>query len=465
MGLAYYKFFEKAGQQGWKGFIPVYNHYVHIVIVGRPKWWIILLFVPVINFFVALTIHLDLMKSFGKYTYLDQVLGVIFAPIYMNYIAWSDTRFIDKATNIPKPKKSFGKEWFEAIVFAVFCATTIRWFFMEAYVIPTPSMERSLLVGDFLFVSKAEYGARTPKTPLQVPLTHQTIWGSTIPSYVEWVSLPFYRLPSLGVVEQNDVVVFNYPVNDQFNQRADGGYHPMDLKTHYIKRCVAIAGQTLEIRNTELYVDGERSEDPELMQHIYFVKTKEVIRERIFEKYDITVQNSVTRAAGGGGYFMHIPASTAEELKKLPFIEDVILQLKPEDSVEDDIFPDYRYFRWNRDNYGPLTVPAKGMKIAINEESLAMYGSTIENYEGHDAVEILTDKLIIDGKEIPEYTFQKDYYFMMGDNRHNSLDSRYWGFVSEDYIVGEASFIWMSWDGNASFLNKVRWERLLNGIE
>ncbi|MEM6831225.1 MAG: DUF5684 domain-containing protein, partial [Bacteroidota bacterium] len=237
-GIAYYKFFEKAGKKGWIGFVPIYNYYTHTEIIGRPKWWVALLFVPVINFFVALTMHLDLMKSFGKYTYLDQVLGVVIAPFYMTYIAWSDTTYLGKAMEMPKTKKSFGKEWFEAIVFAVFCATFIRWIFMEAYVIPTPSMERSLLVGDFLFVSKAEYGPRTPKTPLQVPLTHQKIWGTEIPSYLRWVSLPALRLPSFGRVERDDVVVFNYPPHDQYNRRADGDYHPMDLGTHYIKRCV-----------------------------------------------------------------------------------------------------------------------------------------------------------------------------------------------------------------------------------
>lgn len=461
-GTAYYKFFEKAGKEGWKGFIPIYNYYVHLEIVGRPLWWIVLLFVPVINFFVALTIHLDLMKSFGKYTYLDQVLGVVFAPIYMNYIAWTDTSYIDKATSIPKPKKSFAKEWFEAIVFAVFCATFVRWIFMEAYVIPTGSMERSLLIGDFLFVSKAEYGPRTPQTPLQVPLTHQTIWGTEIPSYIPGVSLGSLRLPSLGKVERNDVVVFNYPVDDHYNQRRDGEYHPMDLKTHYIKRCVAIAGETIEVRGTQVYVNGEISENPPLMQHQYFVETSESIRERIFDKYNIDPPN---RERYPGGYGIHMPQSVAQEIEKLPFVSNVTLQMIPEDRPEPNIFPNATYFPWNRDFFGPLTVPARGMSIEVTEENLAMYGSTIQNYEGNESVEINEDKLVVNGETLTSYTFKKDYYFMMGDNRHASDDSRYWGFVPEDNIVGEASFIWMSWDANGSFLNRIRWGRLFNGIK
>lgn len=462
-GTAYYKFFEKAGKEGWKGFVPILNYYTHLEIIGRPKWWIALLFVPVINFFVGLTMHLDLMKSFGKYTYVDQVLGVILAPIYMNYIAWSDTKYLGKATDIPKPQKSFGKEWFESIVFAVFCATFVRWIFMEAYVIPTGSMEKSLLIGDFLFVSKAEYGPRTPETPLQIPLTHQTIWGTEIPSYIPSVSLPSLRLPSLGVVERNDVVVFNYPVNDHYNQRRDGGYHPMDLKTHYIKRCVAIAGETIEIKATQVYINGEPSENPPLMQHEYFVRTKESIKERIFDNLGVDPHTSVTRYPEG--YAVLMPPSAASGFEKLPFVESATLQLIPENRSEQNIFPDARYFPWNRDFFGPLTVPARGMKIEVTEENLAMYGSTIQNYEGHDAVEINVDKLTIDGKELSEYTFRKDYYFMMGDNRHASDDSRYWGFVPEDNIVGEASFIWMSWNANGSFLNKIRWSRLFNGIK
>lgn len=463
-GTAYFQFFKKAGEEGWKGFVPIYNYYIHLELIGRPKWWLALLFVPVINFFVALTMHLDLMKSFGKYTYLDQVLGVLFAPIYMNYVAWSDTKYLGKAVEMPKSKKSFGKEWFEAVVFAVFCATFVRWIFMEAYVIPTGSMESSLLVGDFLFVSKAEYGARTPQTPLQVPLTHQKIWGTEIPSYVKGVQLPSFRLPSLGKVERNDVVVFNYPPDDHYNRRNDGVYHPMDLKTHYIKRCVAISGETIEVKGTQVFVNGEPSKNPPLMQHQYFVQTSETIRDRIFQKFNISISQSVSSYPGG--YAIHMDEKTAAEFEKLPFVQKVAIQMIPEGRAEPNIFPkNNAFFPWNRDFFGPLTVPARGMEIEVTEENLAMYGSTIQNYEGHESVEIDIDKLTIDGQPVTTYTFEKDYFFMMGDNRHASDDSRYWGFVPEDNIVGEASFIWMSFNADGGFLNKIRWNRLLSGIE
>jgi len=465
MGVAYYKFFEKAGKPGWIGFVPFYNFYTHIEIVGRPKWWVLLLFVPVINFFVGLTMHLDLLKSYGRYTYLDQVLGVIFAPVYMTYIAWANTKYLGKAVELPKEKKSFGKEWFEAIVFAVFCATFIRWIFMEAYVIPTPSMERSLLVGDFLFVSKAEYGPRTAKTPLQVPLTHQKIWGTELPSYLPWVSLPSLRLPSFGIVERNDVVVFNYPPHDQYNTRSDGGAHPMDLGTHYIKRCVAIAGDVLEVRGGQVYINGEIGVNPPLMQFNYFVETEQSIRERIWKDLKIWEYYPVARPDGRRGYSALADANSAAKLEALPFVKSIEIQFEDSERVEADIFPDSRFFRWNRDFYGPLTVPKEGMQIEVTEENLAMYGSTIARYEENESVTIDGTELTVNGQKLTTYTFKKDYYFMMGDNRHNSADSRYWGFVSEDHVVGEASFIWMSWDTNASFINKIRWNRLFDGIE
>ena len=473
LGTAYYKFFEKSGHQGWKGFVPLYNYFIHLQIIGRPLWWIVLLFVPVINFFVALTMHLDLLKSFGKYTYLDQVLGVILAPVYMNYVAWSGTTYIDKATAIPKPVKSFGKEWFEAIVFAVFCATFVRWIFMEAYVIPTGSMERSLLIGDFLFVSKAEYGPRTPQTPLQLPLTHQTVWGTKIPSYIPAISLNSYRLPSLGKVERNDVVVFNYPAeyeDEDYNMDRNGNYHPLDLKTHYIKRAVGMPGDKLEIKAAVLYVNDQEAEKPPLMQHKYFVYTDQTIRKRIFEKNNIRYIDPSSNDDDvihypGQGYGIIMTSESAKQFEQLPFVDQVVLQLQPEGRREYRIFQRTQYFDWNSDYFGPLVVPRRGMEIEINRENLEKYFFTIDNYEGHEEVSMNEETLIVNGEVMSTYTFKKDYYFMMGDNRHASDDSRFWGFMPEDNIVGEASFIWMSWDTNGSFFNKIRWGRLFNGIE
>ncbi len=455
-GLAYYKFFEKAGEAGWIGFIPFYNYFIHLKIVGRPLWWIALLFVPVVNFFVALTMHLDLLKSFGRYTYFDQAFGVILAPFYMVYVAFGNTEYRGKATEIKKEKKTTAQEWFEAIVFAVFAATFIRWVFMEAYVIPTPSMERSLLVGDFLFVSKIEYGPRSPKTPIQIPLTHAKIWGTELSSYTDVIQLPQLRFPALGEVERRDVVVFNYPPEFE---------HPKDLRTHYIKRCVALPGDILEVREGRVFVNGESQEDPALMQMRYFVQTDQVIRDRIFEDYGVWEYQQTMDAVGNRGYYVLTTGEVADKLKALDFIREVRLMIQAEDRPDPQIFPDARYFPWNADNYGPLEIPYNGMTIQLDEETVAKYGSTIKNYEEVGEVRINEGTLSIDGENQSSYTFKKDYYFMMGDNRHNSLDSRFFGFVSEDFIVGEASFIWMSIDDKAGFFNKIRWSRLFQGID
>lgn len=353
-----------------------------------------------------------------------------------------------------KVKKSPLREWTDAIIFAVIAATLIRWLFLEAYTIPTQSMEKSLLVGDFLFVSKVHYGARTPKTPLQMPLTHQKIWLTDIPSYLDWIQLPQYRLPGFSDVERNDVVVFNWPTDFDY---------PVDLKTNYIKRCVGVPGDELKIVNGQVYINGQKGENPPEMQFQYYLQTNQQINERVFKKYGI---NRDVRAANGG-YFIHTTPETAEELKKLSFIIDVVsLKRKPSD-FNPEIYPKSDLFQWNQDNFGPLKVPAEGETIELTTENVAKYGFVIENYEGFDDGEVVIEnnQIKINGVAIDEYTFNQNYYFMMGDNRHNSLDSRFWGFVPEDHIVGKALFIWLSLDANGGFTDYVRWSRLFNGIE
>jgi signal peptidase I len=356
---------------------------------------------------------------------------------------------LGKKTKPEKPKTKI-REWTDAIVFAVIAATIIRWLLLEAFTIPTPSMEKSLLVGDFLFVSKMHYGARTPATPLQMPLTHQKIWGTNIPSYLDWINLPQFRLPGFSDVKRNDVVVFNYPPEFQY---------PVDLKTNYIKRCVAVAGDVIEVKDMQVYINNEPVDNPERMQFRYFIETAETINQRVFEKYDISEKYKVN-----GGYMVFTSPNTATELKSLQFINDVnVLEADP-DVAEVRIFPNANKYPWNVDFWGPITIPAAGMTINVNDETMTKYGSVIEYYEGHELVEVLNGTLKIDGESITSYTFKQDYYFMMGDNRHNSEDSRFWGFVPADHIVGKALFIWMSIDPDKSFFKKIRWRRLFNGI-
>ena len=255
----------------------------------------------------------------------------------------------------------------------------------------------------------------------------------------------------MGKVERGDVVVFNYPPEME---------HPNDLRTHYVKRCIGLPGDTLEIIASDVYINGQRMQDPDLKQMRYFVSTNQTIRERVFSDLGIWEYSRT-----GNGYMMLTTEENANKLASFDFVNSVSLQIADSSRSEYNIFPDVKYFPWNADYYGPLEIPYKGMTITIDEYTLAKYGSTIRDYEDNNNVSIDIDQLTIDGTQVTDYTFKKDYYFMMGDNRHNSLDSRYWGFVSEDFIVGEASFIWMSLDENESFFNKIRWSRLFKAIE
>lgn len=468
--VGYYKIFEKAGEQSWKSLVPIYNFIVHLKIIGRPTWWIVFFFIPIIDVFVYASMIVDLLKSFGKTKTYQQALGIIFFYIYLPYLGFKkDLIYKGKATQLPRENRSATKEWVDAIVFAVVAATFIRWLFMEAFTIPTPSMEKSLLVGDFLFVSKLHYGARTPQTPLQLPLTHQKIPGTGIfveggiPSFLNWIKLPQYRLPGLTSIKRNDVVVFNYPPEFEY---------PIDLKTNYIKRCVAIPGDVLEVRDMQVYINGEALENLPLMQNSYLVSATDRINERILRKYEITDFELISRNNEGVTYMMHLTLSVAKELSRLPFITNVEnatyingrFGKRQKGQAELNIFPDSNLFPWNGDHYGPLKMPAKGVTIQVTKENLVTYRSVIEDFDHNSDVVIEDDKLFIDGQEQSEYTFKQNYYFMMGDNRHNSLDSRYWGFVPEDHVVGKAFFIWLSLDKNESFLKKIRWNRFFDGI-
>ncbi|MFZ6013533.1 MAG: signal peptidase I, partial [Bacteroidota bacterium] len=351
----------------------------------------------------------------------------------MNWQFWKKTTSKEK----PVKPKSKVREWWDAILFAVIAATLIRWLIMEAYTIPTPSMENSLLVGDFLFVSKFHYGTRTTTTPLQVPLTHQKIWFTNIPSYVEWIKLPQYRLPGISQVKREDVVVFNIPPKSL----NDGIDYPVDLKTNYIKRCVGIPGDILEIKNRMVTANGTPLSVPVDMQFGYLLTATGMINERNFEKLGLGPEDYdlIDRANDGKVvYRVHLTEKMFEGIKNDK--PSYIISIELEKREEHDVLPYGAYYAsvgqshnkylagWSIDNFGPLWIPKKGETIPINDSTLTIYGSTIMRFDHQDDVKIENGKLIIDGKEMSEYTFQQNYYFMMGDNRHNSLDSRYWGF-------------------------------------
>lgn len=359
----------------------------------------------------------------------------------------------------PNPKLQHNKkqtrEWFDAIIFAVLAATIVRWGFIEPCNIPTPSMEGTLRVGDFLMVSKFHYGIRTPQTLLQIPLTHQTIWGTNKDAYLDWVKLPMLRFPAISQVERNDVVVFNYPGNDEEKL-------PVDMRTIFIKRCVGLPNDKFELQEGKIYINDKLMESPTEVQSSYYVITKEIIPEKTFNLVGI---NEIHAAPNG--YYVNASATSAKYLQNVPSIEDVIPIKDAKGKGSEKIFPFSALFPWNLDNFGDLKIPAKGMTITLDEKNLALYESVIRKHEDNENAEIKDNKLYINGLLVKEYTFKQNYYLMLGDNRHNSDDSRVWGFVPENHIIGKALWIWWSISPEGDwldFFSRVRWERIATKV-
>lgn len=378
----------------------------------------------------------------------------------------------------PQTPKTPFQEWRDAIVFSVLAATFIRWIALEAFTIPTPSMEKSLLTGDFLFVSKLHYGPRTPKTPLQLPLTHQKIWFTELPSYLDWISLPMYRLPGLADVQANDVVVFNYPA--EIN-------HPTDLRQNYIKRCVAAAGDVLEIRDHQLFLNGQPAENPVEAEYNYRVFSRAPISEKAMNRAGITDPFMSAQLDSVYAYRINATKTAAAQLSKMDIVSKVEPMLDtlprpdhypmsyfaeqymlfPRAVLPESLKPEAEKLQWSTDRFGPLRIPRAGDTIQINPRNLVLYGGVILLYDGHDNAEIRDDKLYIGGQEVTTYTFRQNYYFMMGDNRHNSQDSRFWGFVPEDHVVGKALLVWWSMEPGSlgSFFSRARWNRVFQFIK
>ncbi len=356
--------------------------------------------------------------------------------------------------NKEKKKKSAGREWIDAIVFAVIAATIIRGLFIEAYTIPTGSMERSLLVGDFLFVSKMSYGARTPMTPVAFPFAHHTMPILGTKAYWDGIQLPYYRLPGFGDIERNDVVVFNYPMD------ADAPLNrPVDKRENYIKRCLGIGGDTLKIVDAVVYINGKIADLPKMSQTQYYIKTDGTD----FNPMALKGVDADVERVNNDEYVMTMPKGEVDKIKAFSNVKMLTPVIAEQGSFEQQVFPNDPHFNWNQDNFGPIIIPKKGWTVKLDSLTLPIYQRAITVYEGNK-LEVNGTDITINGQKTDSYTFKMNYYWMMGDNRHNSLDSRYWGFVPDDHIVGKALFIWMSWDENGSFLSKIRWNRLLSGI-
>ncbi len=489
--IGLYKTFEKAGEKGWKAFIPVYNFLIWLKIIQKPWWWIFLILIPTVGFYMLAIMIVLLSNCFGKRKPLDHVIAILTYFIYVPYLGFSkNIKFIGVQTEAKK--RSMPREWGEAGIFAIIAATLIRTFFFEAFVIPSSSMEGTLLVGDYLFVSKMSYGAKVPAIPLTIPFTHNTIPGTeTDPSYLDWIQLPYFRLPGFGDVERNDIVVFNFPEGDTvfkpnrnttyYQVVRDAAYqnatsqsairqqmidndmlvvHPVDKEDNYVKRCVAIAGDKVQIIKHILYINDKPAYEPKNLQYGFFVRATNVAAlDKVIAENDIEPepQDQGTLDYIHQKKFDHLLQCTAEDLKKItPYCDSIVIN---EDTIGQfeprlNVFPHTAYFKWNKDNFGPMIIPKKGMTVHLSIDSLPLWERIIRVYEGNK-LEVKGGKFFINDQAVTSYTFKQDYYWLMGDNRHNSLDSRFWGYVPADHVVGKPVFVWMS-KGDVSGLRKNR---------
>ncbi len=430
---------------------------------------------------------------------------ILLADIYLTkYIPWGAW----KKTNNPTLRSIY--DWIDDIIFALVAVYFINLFIFQNYQIPSSSLEKSLLVGDYLFVSKVSYGPRVPNTPLSFPLVQNTLPILNCKSYLDWPSWDYKRVAGLGQIQRNDIVVFNFPAGDtvatlqqnpdyytlvqmygreavRMNKQSFGEiiYRPVDKRENYVKRCVGLPGDSLSIRNNQVYINGKAAQNPKNMQLNYFVETETPLTETMFRNWGVsrddympygqpcTVTDPETlsflgfqpNANGTYNLVYRFPMTEAmvAQVKKLPSVKKVI--------VEPEIIGGTMYYPvdydngWTRDNYGPIWIPKRGATIELTPENLALYRRCIKNYE-HNELEEKDGVVYINGEKATTYTFQYDYYWMMGDNRHNSADSRSWGFVPEDHIVGKPIMIWLSLDKDRSLIDGgIRWNRLFRWVD
>ena len=486
--LGTWKLYVKAGRQAWEALVPVYNAIILMKIINRPKWWTILLFLPIINLLMFPVIWIETIRSFGFTKRLDSFLVIVTLGFYLFYINYvTDAAYIEDRSL--EPRSGLG-EWVSSIAFAIIAATLVHTYFMQPYTIPSSSLEKSLYVGDFLLVSKFHYGARVPMTTVAAPMVHDTIPAIPVPftkakltkkfkSYVfdddvtkkktsfwNTFQLPYMRMPGFQKIKRNDIVVFNQPADtlkDMNEFRPDRNYYkPIDKKTNLVKRCVAIAGDTLQIIDGYVYINSKRSELPERArtQYNFIVNTegKSINNNSLVKRYGVREGGQMQ----DGNYYLTLTDEEAERIANNPSVKSVTKQLQAK-GVAGDVFPRSANLDWNGDNYGPLYIPKKGATVQLNRETLPFYKRLISEYERNDLI-VNGDEILINGKQVDSYTFKQNYYWMMGDNRQNSLDARYWGYVPFDHVVGKPVFIWLSWETNGKGLNKIRWDRMFTTV-
>jgi len=512
-----WKLYIKAGFKSWEALIPVYNLVILMKIIKRPIWWVILLFIPTINLIMLIIILIRLLNMFNKNSYLDYFLIIISLGLYIFYINY-DPKSKYNPDNSNSTKSNL-KETISSLIFAIIAATIVHNYIIQPYIIPTGSLEKSLLIGDFLFVSKFHYGARAPMTAISLPMVHDTIPLLKIRSYLKKPQYPYLRLPAVQKIKRNDIVVFNWPADTvrKFFVKEKGVKKPIDKKSNYVKRCVAIPGDTLEIINGFVHINDVKSVLPERARVQYNfnaysnkgVSSRKLLKLGITDFYrkfkiDNINQNTYNEILP---YIIGTSGNTRENFvvitkengfpiklinklnlkiselldieKKLTltireslllnnqnWIDTVLMDANNSKTPNLNYFPNKIPYNWNEDFFGPIIIPKKNQIIKITKENLPLYKKIIVDYE-NNKLKTSREKIFINGKEVNEYKFKQDYYWMMGDNRHQSEDSRVWGFVPKDHIVGKPIFIWFSIDGiNDGIKNwKIRWDRVFTTVD
>ncbi|SFB23373.1 signal peptidase I [Flavobacterium swingsii] len=511
--LGTWKLYEKAGRKSWEAAIPVYNSIVLMKIINRPTWWTALLFVPVVNLIMFIVVWVETLRSFGKNTTKDTILGVVTLGFYIYYINYFEEVTYKRDRSLVATTKT--GDTVSSLLFAIVVATMVHSYVLQPFNIPTSSLEKSLLVGDFLFVSKFHYGARTPKTAIALPMVHDSIPLTGMKSYLSLPQLPSFRFPGLQAIKRNDIVVFNWPVDTVYMFRDPSGRHidkPLDKRSNYVKRCVGLPGDNLSIKNGDVYIDNKKQTYSERtkLQYVCKLSLIENLQESFKKEFDITeIYGDVFKikkeywdspdfkkfcnenpneiqlkefSSRDNSEFVTVYGGVTQNVfdkLKLELYNDKIIanitvdnfnKLKKDTRVKNveriinkndkGIFPHNQ--NWSQDNYGSIYIPEAGKTVALNKESLPFYRRLITVYEGNK-LEEKGGQIFINDKPAINYTFQQDYYWMMGDNRNNSEDSRYWGFVPFDHVVGKPVFIWWSIDPNLPWsqaIDKIRWDRL-----
>jgi signal peptidase I len=514
--LGTWKLYVRAGRKAWEAAIPIYNGIVLMKMINRPKWWIALLFIPVVNLLMFPVIWIETIRTFGFYKKIDSFLVIVTLGLYVFYINYATDAAYNSNRSI-KPRSELG-EWISSITFAIIAATLVHTYFMQPFTIPTSSLEKSLLVGDYLFVSKFHYGARVPSTVIAAPMVHDSLPFTGTASYLKKPQLPYTRLPGLQKIKNNDIVCFNWPADTLATMWGDTSgkftYKPVDKKTNYVKRCVGIAGDSLEMKNGYFYINGKKNALPERakLQFYYTYEAKKQISQSTYPKFLIGKQRTgvykilseywnnekVQKAIKKNGNLSKIGADSlytevvgginpnfARKLKMFSVDNKININLTEEEAArleeyplavsvkkinhdfDNAIFPHVEKLGWSQDNFGPIYIPEAGATVKIDLETLPFYKQIIENYENND-LQVVGENIYINGVKSASYTFKQDYFYLIGDNRHSSLDGRYWGYVPFDHVLGKPVMIWFSWDANApSFtakLKSIRWNRMFTTV-